>query len=100
MFIMNADGSNLIPLPSVPGGDYDPAWSPDGKYIAFTSLRANGVPGIYVLNLEDNSITSLAESDGRSNSRASWSPDGLHLTYLGSDGRVWVMDADGSNRTA
>ncbi len=98
MFIANADGSNVLPLPSVPGGDYDPVWSPDGKYIAFTSLRLNNQPNIYILNLEDNSVVSLAEPDGRPNSQPHWSPDGQHLVYINSDGRVWVMDVDGSNR--
>ncbi len=98
MFIMNADGSNILPLPSVPGGDYDPAWSPDGKYIAFTSLRVNNQPSIHILNLEDNSVVSLAEPGGKINSRPSWSPDGKHLVYINNDGRVWVMDVDGENR--
>jgi eukaryotic-like serine/threonine-protein kinase len=27
LFIIDKDGSNLTPLPSMPGGDFDPAWS-------------------------------------------------------------------------
>jgi TolB protein len=39
LFIINLDGSNLTPLPNVPGGDYDPVWSPDGKWIGFVEWQ-------------------------------------------------------------
>ena len=76
LFIVNADGSGLLPLPSAPGGDYDPSWSPDGSQIAFTSLRNGGVPGIYTLNLNDNTVRSLVEDETRAISQPAWSPDG------------------------
>ncbi len=28
-----------------------------------------------------------------------WSPDGKQIAFVGTDGSLWVMDADGSNRT-
>src|SRR5476649_2546743 len=37
---MNADGSEQIKLTDHPRMDYWPAWSPDGKSIAFTSNRS------------------------------------------------------------
>jgi Tol biopolymer transport system component len=89
----------LTPLiPPVPGGDFDPAWSPDGKKIAFTSLRNSDFPQIYVLSLEDNSITLLASDPPRANSNPAWSPDGKQIVYVGHDYQIRVMDADGSNR--
>jgi serine/threonine protein kinase len=98
LFIINADGSGLVPLPNAPGGDYDPSWSPDGNQIAFTSLRKSGVPGIFILNLEDSSIKSLVEDETRAISQPAWSPDGSELAYVNSDNRIWVMDVNGNNR--
>jgi serine/threonine protein kinase len=98
MFIMNADGSGLAPLPSVPGGDYDPSWSPDGKQIAFTSLRKGGVPGIYIIDLDNYEVKSLVEDETRAISQPAWSPDGTQIAYVNSDNRVWVMDTNGENR--
>src|SRR4030042_4952503 len=82
MFIVNADGSGLVPLPNAPGGDYDPSWSPDGTKIAFTSLRKGGVPGIFILNLKDNTIKSLVEDETRAISQPEWSPNGIEIAYL------------------
>jgi len=88
MYVINADGSGLpIELASEEGGDFDPAWSPDGTRIAFTSLR-DGSPQIYVLNLGDKSVTRLTEasSDVRQpdwSSQPAWSPSGTQIIYTG-----------------
>lgn len=98
IFIINADGSGLVPLPNAPGGDYDPGWSPDGKQIVFTSLRNGGIPGIYILNLDDYSVKSLVENESRAIAHPAWSPDGKLIAYVNSDNRLWVMDVNGENR--
>jgi serine/threonine protein kinase len=98
LFMINADGTGLVPLPNAPGGDYDPSWSPDGTQLAFTSLRKGGVPGIFILDLLDYSIKSLVEDETRAISQPAWSPNGSEIAYVNSDNRIWVMDVNGENR--
>jgi dipeptidyl aminopeptidase/acylaminoacyl peptidase len=50
IYVMNADGSNQTRLTNNPASfDAYPAWSPDGKKIAFASRR-DGNAEIYVMN--------------------------------------------------
>jgi eukaryotic-like serine/threonine-protein kinase len=72
--------TNIQFLKSMPGGDFDPAWSPDGKQIAFTSLRDNGIPHIFVYNLADGTQTRLSSSPV-SDRRPEWSPDGTQIAF-------------------
>ena len=62
--------------------DSEPAWSPDGKRIAFSSLR-DGRPLIYVINLVDQSVTRLTEptSDFDVARQPSWSPFGNQVIF-------------------
>ena len=80
LYTINADGSNLVALPTVPGGDSEPAWSPDGKRIVFTSLR-DGRPLIYVLDLMDQSVKRLTEpsADFAAARQPAWSPFGNQI---------------------
>jgi Tol biopolymer transport system component len=103
LYVMNADGSGQKPLTAVPGSDFDPAWSPDGKRIAFTSLR-DGKKDIYVLNLETGNIDRLTTTTGdvQENSQPSWSPFGNLIVYtvkrFGAY-QVWVMSDTGQGNT-
>ena len=99
LYIMNADGSGQKSLTTVPGSDYDPDWSPDGKRIAFTSLR-DGQKDIYVLTLESGAIERLTTVTGdvQANSQPSWSPFGNQIAYTVkrvNTYQVWVMSDNG-----
>lgn len=73
-----------------------PAWSPDGKRLAYVSLESKK-PVVYVHDLVSGQRAVLANFRG-SNSAPAWSPDGRHLAVvLTKDGtsRLYLMTADG-----
>ena len=45
IYVTNADGSGRQRLTTNPGPDSDPAWSPDGRKIAFVSGRDGNLAG-------------------------------------------------------
>jgi eukaryotic-like serine/threonine-protein kinase len=98
LYIINVDGSNLTPLPTAPGGDFEPAWSPDGKRIAFTSLR-DGYMQIYSINIADQSVTRLTNTTSDINTRQpAWSPFSNQIAYAEkrySAYQVWTMTDNG-----
>lgn len=50
LWVINADGTGIAKVTSSPGDDFDPAWSPDGAQIAFTSTRANDLRQVFVMD--------------------------------------------------
>lgn len=101
IWVMDPDGSNQTNLTNNPSYDYDPAWSPDGTKIAFTSHRNKDNPDIYVMNADGSNPIRLTNSGGRDR-HAAWSPDGTKIAFdsdraeLAAD--IYVMNADGSNQ--
>ena len=76
------------------------SWSPDGKYLVFTSAR-DGNKQVYMMDADGHNPTRLTYHDAE-NLEPSWSPDGERIAFLSSrDGNweVYVMDADGHNPT-
>ena len=45
IYVMDADGGNVTRLTDHPKNDMTPYWSPDGKWISFTSARISGLGG-------------------------------------------------------
>ncbi|MDH5606096.1 MAG: protein kinase, partial [Anaerolineae bacterium] len=81
LFIINQDGSGLTPLDTKStAGDFAPAWDPLGEYIAFTSLRDNNRPQIYVYVLESGEVENWSNATS-SDFNPSWSMDGQYLLF-------------------
>jgi Tol biopolymer transport system component len=117
IWLINADGSGLTQLTATSTDD-QPAWSPDGKKITFTSFRND-------LNLlADNTITRqvfVMNADGSDQQpitspssaaydwQPAWSPDGSRIAFIhyGFDGvglsygygEIWTVNPDGSHLT-
>ena len=76
----------------------DPAWSPDGTRIAFTSDR-NGTAGdIWVMNADGSGQTRLTTSNVNEGEPA-WSPGGTRIIFRGfgdATSQLVVMNANGS----
>jgi TolB protein len=80
-----------------PGPAGFPAWSPDGRKIAFLSMR-DGKGEVYVVNADGSRQRNLTRNPARDSAFA-WSPDGRRIFFLSKrDGswEVYAMNADGS----
>lgn len=85
------DIRNLTRTPAV--ADRDPAWSPDGKTIAYFSDES----GEYALHLRDqNGLGTVRKIDlGPSPSffyNLRWSPDSKQIAYSDKRGAFWLLD--------
>lgn len=93
LWLVATDGSVAAKrLTSGKGSEGDPAWSPDGHWLAFTAKRdGDDERQIYLLDMsgpgEARRLTSL--STGASD--PVWSPDGTRLAF---SSRVWPGAAD------
>jgi Tol biopolymer transport system component len=100
VFTMFADGNGRTNLTIHPADDSTPAWSPDGKQIAFTSNR-DGRPQVYVMNADGSNMRRVSQSEAGDVS-PSWSPDGNWIAFASTrDGStdIYMMDLNGGNVT-
>lgn len=85
IFIMNASGSNLSQLvPTGPPGtrDFTPAFSPDGKTVAFGSNRGGNGMQVWSIDLATKQLAQVtACAVNVSCFLPAWSPDGSSLAY-------------------
>jgi TolB protein len=87
--VMNPDGSGRENLTTGPEEDTDPAWSPDGRFLAFVRDGA-----VHVVRADGSGLRRLAAG-----ASPAWAPDGIRLvvakrTDRGAD--LYVIRSDGS----
>jgi len=111
IWLVNTDGTGLHQIASCPQGYRieHPAWSPDGKKIAYHSGVYHWGTGwlpthsVWVMDSDGKSRTQLTHLDAGC-LWPSWSPDGATIAFgaysgINHEGHIALMRADGSNVT-
>ena len=98
IWVMNSDGSGLTNLtPGEQGAS--PECSPDGRFIAFRSLRGNETD-IWIMESDGANVINLTKDIDGFVFSPRWSPDDDQITFTAViDGAsdVWIVNVDGSN---
>jgi Tol biopolymer transport system component len=84
---------SLIPLTDKIGHVNSPAWSPDGRQVAFVLFHESGKTLYLVDGILDGRLTepqALTSGAFTEVSSPSWSPDGRQLAFIGSTGGGWL----------
>ena len=79
VFVADADGSHVRNLTNHPSFEGWPAWSPDGKQIAFAGNR-NSSYQIFVMDADGGNVRLVANTEGRATA-PKWSPDGTKIYF-------------------
>ncbi len=97
IYLSDFDGHDAAPLTRGSGLNLLPAWSPDGRQVAFTSFRG-GAPMLYVEGV-DGKGEHAVHPEGALQTGAAFSPDGKRLAFTMSvhgNSDIWVMNVDGT----
>jgi len=99
---MNIDGGDLAQLTDGDGYVANPAWSPNGQFVAFAWTKGYE-PGNYNIFIMDVSKphepNQLTKGSGR-NENPWFAPDGVHMVFsrkTGTKTQLFTMTADGQN---
>ncbi len=98
LWVTDADGEGGQSALVSPEPIISPAWSPDGRELAYVSFEKRKAV-VYVQEVASGRRRTIADFRG-SNSAPAWSPDGSQLALtLSRDGgsQLYLMNRDGSN---
>ena len=111
IFVMRPDGSHVANVTNSWADDVAPVWSPDGRRIAFVSLRDTvtgkwdmGPSTIYLLDFDPLTGTGVGDpvrltSKETNDGWPTWSPDGQRIAFesdRSGNWDIWVVNVDGT----
>ena len=82
LYLMKPDGTDRRCLVDTDGPDSWPAWSPDGRRLAFVG-RANEADQVFVVRADGTGLRQVTDSP-HTKENLVWSPDGLRIGYTAS----------------
>lgn len=105
IWVMNPDGSNSVRLTHTAdarSSSTSPAWSPDGKRIAFVTTTGVWEHEIFVMNADGSAVVQLTDDDDAYSVAPEWSADGRrilfsHVSNHAENSGIFEMNPDGSN---
>jgi TolB protein len=108
LYVINADGTGLRQLTGSALAqedllrEFDPAWSPDGRTIAYASSGVTDGKrrhGIYLMNADGSGKRRLDHLPSYTQPiEPAWSPDGRRLAFASAAGVIYVINSDGSEQ--
>jgi Tol biopolymer transport system component len=93
---MKPDGSDQRRLTSGAGEEHFPAWSPDGRQIAFIGFGQRS-QALYVVNADGTGRRRLVGNMVGGPFAPAWSPGGQRIAF-GANAGIYVVNADGSGQ--
>ena len=106
IWVMNHDGTGLDQITHTPTwAEFDPAWSPDGKYIAYTSNQNyadnhDAPQDVWTMKADGSDPVKLTWASNLDELRPTWSPDGTKIALMsrnvknGGQFAIWIMTID------
>ncbi len=84
LWMVSWDGLQSVQLTHGPDGESSPRWSPDGKYLSFTSSRQGKRNQVWLMDRRGGEARKLTKITGDLGDYA-WSPDGSKLVLVVQD---------------
>jgi Tol biopolymer transport system component len=92
-------GRPAQPVVSSTFSDTESRFSPDGRRLAFGSMRSGDKNEVWVAEADGSRAQQLTHGPGYGQGSPSWSPDGRRIVFdsFGGDwhSHLWIVDADG-----
>lgn len=101
IYISDFDGANAVAITSGNSPHLSPAWSPDGRFVTYTSFES-GNPDLYIYEVATGKKRKLSGRQGL-NSGSNWAKSGKLVAFTGSDGGdtdIYVTTPEGSTPRA